>query len=123
MLSFKDIENDNDHSEPNNTNTDSVKENEGHLQKVVLSCFCGKTRTEYQIAVKLWLCHQCWKMQRGTSIYVCGDCPNCTNFIGDKCPIVCVQCAFEQHDAFQSAQEIDDQTILKTIEVALDKIG
>ena len=54
---------------------------------------------------------------------MCGDCPTCTNSIGDKAPEVCAQCAFVQHDTFQSAQEIDDQTILKTIEVALDKIS
>ena len=123
MLAVKNIEHDEDHSHSNDANINSLADNGSNLQKLALSCFCGKTRTEHQTALKLWLCHQCWKVQTDSIYYQCGDCPNCTNLMGDKCPNVCAQCAFEQHDAFQSAQEIDDRTIFKSFEVALDKIG
>ena len=94
------------------------------LQRVAFPCFCGQPRTEHETAHKLWLCHQCWKVQRTKIYYYCKDDPaECISSIGDKWPSVCAQCAFVQHDTVQSAQEIDDHTILRTIDVALDKIG
>ena len=94
------------------------------LQRVALPCFCGQPRTRHETALKLWLCHQCWKVQRTKIYYYCKDDPaECISLIGDKWPNACAQCAFVQHDTVQSAQEIDDHTVLKTIDVALDKIG
>ena len=90
---------------------------------MALSCFCGKTRTEHPTSLKLWLCHQCWKLQTDSVYYQCGDNPKCQNVIGDRCPDVCSECAFVEHDAFPSQSENDQQMIMSTINGALDKIG
>ena len=104
--------------------SDSFIKRGGDSQGVARPCFCGKTRTKHDDELPNWICHQCWKLRMEKHYYQCGDIPpGCTNLMGDKYPLVCAQCAFVQHAAFQRVQEINDDSILQTIGVALDKIG
>lgn len=85
-------------------------------------CYCGKTRFKQITAESNWMCHQCWKVQKGEEYYECGDEDQCVNLIGDRCPDACPSCAFNERLPLPKDTSDISAFIIEMIERALDLI-
>ena len=95
---------------------------EDHIESS--QCYCGEERNEITVKdnVQKWICHQCWKLMRSRIGFGCPSLPKCRNTIGDDLPIICSKCAHADRNTLTNIMN-ENQTVVKLMNVALDKIG